>query len=172
MSRSLLLLLAVALIGTSQGCRICDSPYDYCGPVMPCGESCGCGAGGCGHSHYDGGYVDGGYDGGHGGCATCGNGGRHAIEHSQEYHGETIIQGQPTPAPMPAPPMNPQQGRRAAPKTMSKASYETPINSARPAPTKMQAKPSRMSPQPVNPANGNRLASGGKSDSGRGLIFW
>jgi hypothetical protein len=118
--------------------------------------------------------VDAGYSGGHGGCATCGNGGGQVIEHAQEYQGETIIQGHPTPAPMPIPPMNPQQGRRPAPKTMSKASYEAPVNSARPAATKMQAKPSKMSPYPAGQSSGNRLASGNsmKSDSGRGLIFW
>ena len=178
MSRSLLLLLTFALVGAAQGCRICDSPYDYCGPVMPCGEGCGCGPGGCGHSHYDGGYVDSGYSGGHGsghgGCATCGNGGGHAVEYSNEYEGRTVIQGQPTPAPtpapMPAPPMN--QGRRASPKPMSKASYEAPMQSGRPQQTKMQAKPAKMTPYPATQSNNNRMANNGNSDSGRGLIVW
>ena len=171
MSRSLLLLLTFALVGAAQGCRICDSPYDYCGPVMPCGESCGCGAGGCGHSGYQGGYADAGYSGGNGGCSTCNGGsGGHAVEYSNEYEGRTVIQGQPTPAPMPAPPMNPQQGRRATPKTMTKASYEAPMQSGRSQPAKMQARPSKMSPYPA--AQGNRMANNNQSNTGRGLIVW
>lgn len=115
MLRSLFSLLVVAVVGTSQGCRICDSPYDYCGPVMPCGESCG-----------HGGYVGGGY--GDGGCATCNGGGR-VIEHSRQYESGTVIQGQPTPAPEPA--IMPQQGRRPANKTAAKATYEAPLQSVR-----------------------------------------
>jgi hypothetical protein len=142
MSRSLLALLLLGVVGAAQGCRICDSPYDYCGPVMPCGESCGAGECG-GHSHTGyghGGYVESGYSGGHSGCSTCGNGGSHGMEYANEYEGETVIpgrampgnsvpnrtmQGQPTPAPMPAPPMAPQT-RGTSPRTLTKATYDAP----------------------------------------------
>jgi hypothetical protein len=30
----LLLALALALVATTSGCRVCSSPYDYCGPVF------------------------------------------------------------------------------------------------------------------------------------------
>lgn len=127
MSRSLLALMLLGLVGVAQGCRICDSPYDYSGPVMPCGESCGAGCGHSGHGH--GGYVDSGYSGGHGGCSTCGTGGGHASQYTQEaqeYEGGTVIQGQPTPAPTPAPPMVPPQTRRPSAKPMTKATYDEP----------------------------------------------
>jgi len=136
MSRSLLALMLLGVIGAAQGCRICDSPYDYCSPVMPCGDSCG--AGGCGHSH--GGYIESGYSGGHGGCATCGNGGGYS-GHTHEYEEGTVIQestmpsrsmqGQPTPAPLPAPEMTPPQTRRPSVKTMTKATHEAPAPVAR-----------------------------------------
>lgn len=176
MSRSLLALLLLGVVGISQGCRICDSPYDYCGPVMPCGEGCGCGPGGCGHGHYDGGYIDSGYGGGHGGCATCGNGGGgHPVEYANEYEGGSVIQGQPIPAPEMI-----QQGRRPSGKTSSnsvmkpttKASYERPAQAVRAQPATMQAKPAKMSPQPTMKSNSNRMASNNSKDSGRGLIFW
>ncbi len=120
MSRSLLALMLLGVIGAAQGCRICDSPYDYCSPVMPCGDSCGCGHHGH-HGHSHGGYVDSvdsGYSGGHGGCATCGTGGGYS-GHTHEYEEGTVIQertmpsgkmqGQPTPAPAPAAEMVPPQ---------------------------------------------------------------
>jgi hypothetical protein len=163
MLRSLFALLVVAVVGTSQGCRICDSPYDYCGPVMPCGE--GCGAGGCGHSGYDGGGYSGGGDGG---CATCGNGGGHgghAVEHEHEYEGGTVIQGQPTPAPTPAPMTTPQQGRRAAPKTMSKATYEAPLQSVRTQSYAATRPAKQGSPYSVNQAPRNASKTSGP-------IFW
>jgi hypothetical protein len=144
MLRSFYALLVLAVVGTSQGCRICDSPYDYCGPVMPCGDSCG--PGGCGHSHgghSHGGYIDSGYSGGQGGCSSCGTGGGHALEYSHESEGGTIIQGQPTPAEA-----IPYQGSRPTSKSVmkpaTKATYEAPMQTAR-------------SPYPVN---------------SRGPIFW
>ncbi len=162
MLRSLFALLVVAVVGTSQGCRICDSPYDYCGPVMPCGE--GCGAGGCGHSgHGHGGHGHGGYSGGDGGCASCGNSnGGHAVEHSREYERGTVIQGQPTPAPMAIPP----QSHRATPKTMSKATYEeAPLQSVRTQSPAMM-KPAKMG-SPSASEYGPRTAK-----KGSGPIFW
>jgi len=43
-----LLLLAATLVPFA-GCRVCDGPYDYDGPVVPCGESYGGGCSTCGH---------------------------------------------------------------------------------------------------------------------------
>jgi hypothetical protein len=164
MARKLLLLLAFALVGAAQGCRICDSPYDYCGPVMPCDG--GCGAGGCGHGGYDGGYADAGYSGGQGGCSTCNGGSGQGVEYSHE-HASPVMQGQPVLAPETM-----QQGRRPSSKSVmkptTKASYERPAQTVRQQPATMQARPAKMSPYPM-PGNGNRMASG---DSGRGVIFW
>jgi hypothetical protein len=43
-------LLALALL-INTGCRVCDAPYDYDGPVVPCGSSgCGGGCSSCGTS--------------------------------------------------------------------------------------------------------------------------
>ncbi|MGC4001842.1 MAG: hypothetical protein QM811_01290 [Pirellulales bacterium] len=80
------MLRMLALLGLSclaVGCRICDSPYDYCGPVQPCGEM-GCASGGCG----------GGSCGG--GCSSCGGGGGHSHHAAMPYEGETIYESAPT----------------------------------------------------------------------------
>lgn len=41
-----LLGLSALVLLASTGCRMCASPYDYCGPVVECGcaggEGCGC----------------------------------------------------------------------------------------------------------------------------------
>ncbi|OHB83386.1 MAG: hypothetical protein A2V98_12435 [Planctomycetes bacterium RBG_16_64_12] len=42
MSRTTFALIAIALVGMAAGCRMCASPYDYCGPTFTgaCGEEC------------------------------------------------------------------------------------------------------------------------------------
>ena len=159
MLRSLFAMLTIALVGISQGCRICDSPYDYCGPVMPCGE--GCGAGGCGHRGYEGGYA-----GGDGDCATCGNGGGHAVEYSNEYESAPMMQGQPTLVPDALPSQTRRPTTKSVIKPTTKASYEAPLRSVKAQPASQQGKPAKMSPYPTQKNPGPRIAN-----SGNGPIY-
>ncbi|MDX1961637.1 MAG: hypothetical protein SFX18_00705 [Pirellulales bacterium] len=119
--------LVLAIILPFAGCRVCDSPYDYTGPVVPCGDACGgCHDGNCGG----------------GGCATCQHGGDY---HDGGMHGSNVVEGEiiyeqgtTVPGELREVPQNPQPltppsrptpapvGPMARRSSMDTAIYETP----------------------------------------------
>lgn len=143
-------------LATLAGCRMCASPYDYCGPtygVENCDDGCGCCGTGCSMTDRRGSILShGAYDMDGMGCddGAWQDGAMYHDGQSMPQDGQIIYEGSPSGAPSSAPSSAPSGAPSAAP------AEEIPNEAMRPVPDPRMSRRS-LGPGPSMGGPGGRL---------------